>query len=54
MQKWKQELEQLDSKSNHKKLLNKVLEAFLTSHYADEVTERANAIVLFNHFKKIL
>lgn len=53
MQKWKEDLLEINTSSNHKKTIKTVLEAFLTSDYANCKTRRTEAIVFFNHIQKI-
>lgn len=53
MSKWIEELKELDSLKNHKNNLQVVLEAYLTSDYANSCKQRTQVIVLFNHLQKI-
>lgn len=50
---WTEELKGLDSMANHQTMLSNVLEAYLTSDYANNKEERTKVIVLFNHLKKL-
>lgn len=53
MKDWTGRLKEIDSVAAHKKNLNIVLEAFLTSDYASDKTLRTDVIVLFDHLDKM-
>jgi hypothetical protein len=53
MEQWIEELKGIDNLSNHKKNLDIVLEAYLTSDYANCRRQRTKVILLFNHISKI-
>ena len=53
MQQWKQELLDINTSGNHQKTIKTVLEAFLTSDYANCKNQRIEAIMFFNHINKL-
>ena len=53
MKQWLEELKGINDLSNHQKDLDTVLEAFLTSDYANCKKKRVSVIILFNHLKKL-
>jgi len=53
MQNWKNALDAINEAENQKETLNTVLEAFLTSDYANCKMKRTNTIILFNHLQKL-
>jgi hypothetical protein len=53
MQQWINELKSIDSIENHNTNLDRALEAFLTSDYANCKTHRTNTVILFSHLKKL-
>lgn len=50
---WKAELTNISEPARLRKTFTNIFEAYLTSPYADDTSERNNAIVLFKHLKKI-
>jgi hypothetical protein len=52
MKNWNSRLNEIDTVKSHKLNLKIVLEAFLTSDYANEKELRTDVIVLFNHLDK--
>jgi hypothetical protein len=53
MEQWIEDLKGMDTLSNHKQNLDTVLEAYLTSDYANCKTKRTQIILLFNHLQKL-
>lgn len=53
MKEWHQDLLAIDSMANHQSNLNLVLEAFLTSDYANDKKKRIEILLLFNHLKNL-
>lgn len=50
---WKNQLHELDSKTNQLKTLQKLEESFITSDYADCKQSRISAFLLLKHLKKL-
>lgn len=53
MNQWLATLKEIDDISNHQQNLEIVLEAFLTSDYANSKNKRVKVITLFNHLRKL-
>lgn len=53
MDTWTLQLKGIDTMSNHKKNLKTVLEAYLTSDYANCRRQRTEIVILFNHLDKL-
>jgi len=50
---WIEDLKGIDTIKNHKKNLDNVLEAYLTSDYANNKEKRTEVVILFKHLKKL-
>lgn len=53
MEQWIENLKAIDTLQNHQKTLDRVLEAFLTSDYANCKHQRTKTVILFNQLKKL-
>lgn len=51
---WYQELEAIDTASNHRKTIDDLWQAFIESEYADDKEVRVRCFILKRHFLKIL
>ncbi|MGB8705197.1 MAG: hypothetical protein WCD31_09225 [Gillisia sp.] len=53
MEKFMEELEDMDSKENHLKVLDKVLLAYLLSDYANSLSERTDVLLLLGKLREL-